>query len=135
MQMCGRIRRWRRRVGLDYRFRLSINVVRVTALGCHEERTIANAQLINENPLNIFLQLWIDAVRKDRHIPELFVGLSIPRFNVCAATIVIRCYIANTVVNYWLNLWRRSTLGRCQTRNKCDGGKHKSEAGHSRAES
>jgi hypothetical protein len=134
MRMYSRMRRRRRtRIRLGYRVRLKINLVRVTALGCYDERTIANTQLINENPLKILLQPWIDAVCKDRQIPELFVSLNIPRFDVSTATIVIRCYIADTVLDNWLNLCRCGTLCSCQTRKKCHGKVHKSESSHRRA--
>src|SRR4029450_4798588 len=46
----------------------------------------------------------------------------------------IRCYVANTVVDHWINPWRCDTLGGHQTRKKRDGRKNKNESCHRRTE-
>jgi len=69
----------------------------------------------DESPLNVLLKLRVNPIRKDGHIPELLVGLSIPRLYVCATTIVIRGDVSNALMNHRLDLCWRGTLGKRQT--------------------
>src|SRR5206468_11252647 len=106
------------------------NRVRVTALGCHEERTIANVKLINENPLNIFLQPWLNAARKYRQFPEPFIGLDVPRLDVSATAIIIRRYVADAVVSNRLDRGWCCALGSGQAHRKHKQQKDREESRH-----
>ena len=108
----------RARVGslrLCHSFRLQINSVNLVALGCHNQRSIANVQRLDKNPLNVLLKHWVNPVRENRQIPKLFVGLNIPGLNVCATTIIIRSDVSNTLMDHGLDLCWRDTLGDRQT--------------------
>jgi hypothetical protein len=100
---------------LCHGFRLQINLVNLVALRCHNQRSVSNVQRLDKNPLNVLLERWINPIREDRQIPKLFVGLNIPGFNVCAATIVVGSDVSNSLINHRLDLCRRQTLGDGQT--------------------
>src|SRR6266487_3590728 len=102
-------------LGLSHSFCLQINSIDLVALGCHNQRSISNIQHLDKNPLNVLLERWINPIREDGHVPELFVGPDIPRLNVCATTIIIRSDVSNTLMNYRLDLCWRDTLGERQT--------------------
>jgi len=70
---------------LGYCFRLYINLVRRAALGFHDECAIVNTELVDEDPPKIFLKACINAVRKNRQLPELLVGPDIPRHDIAVA--------------------------------------------------
>src|SRR2546423_11720090 len=99
----------------SHSFRLQINSVNLVALGCHDQRSIANIQRLDKNPLNVLLKRWVNPIREDHQIPQLLVGPDIPRLNVRASTIVIRSDVSNVLINYRLDLFRRDTLGERQT--------------------
>jgi hypothetical protein len=94
---------------LCHYFRLQINPVSLATLGRHNERAALNSQRLDEKVLNVLLKLRVNPIREDRQIPELLVGLDIPRLNVCTTTIVIRSDISNALVNYRLDFRRRGT--------------------------
>jgi hypothetical protein len=100
---------------LCHGFRLQINLVNLVALRCHNQRSVSNVQRLDKNPLNVLLKRWVNPIGENRQIPKLLVGLNIPGFNVCAATIIIRSDVSNALVNYRLDLCRRDTLGERQT--------------------
>src|SRR6266536_697971 len=101
--------------GLCHGFRLQINSVNLVALGCHHQRSIANVQRLDKNPLNVLLERWVNPIREYCQIPKLFVGLSIPSLNVCATTIVVGSDVSNALINYRLDLCWCDALGEHQT--------------------
>jgi hypothetical protein len=101
--------------GLCHGFRLQINSVNLVALGCHNQRSIANVQRLDKNPLNVLLERWVNPIRENRQIPKLLVGLNILGLNVRATPIIIRSDISNALINYRLYLCWRDTLGERQT--------------------
>jgi hypothetical protein len=101
---------------LSHSFRLQINSVNLVALGCHNQRSIANVQRLDKNPLNVLFERWVNPIREDRQIPKPLVGLNIPGLNVCPTTIIIRSDVSNALINYRLDLCWRDTLGERQTR-------------------
>src|SRR5437764_10487085 len=100
-----------------------MNSVSLATLGRYNQRPILNPQRLDENPLNVLLELRINPIHEDRQIPELLVGLDIPRLNVCATAIVIRSDISNALMDYGLDLCWSDALGKSQTRQqqrRCD---------------